>query len=285
MHQSQKADSVIQNTSDYIQGYPLGLQLYVSGSDSLLIIPTPKDVYSLKINQGSNHDWFDFGFSAPQQPFIGKYLILTHNKNLYSGNGSTQAWNYTNGNWQMVWNNNQISSSTGFISSEAGDTLDFDFGKDRININDGSSLSSFSQDVQRSKPVNGQYSYIQNKTFQIAGSNYVNSSWFQNSSTGQRLYTGSLIPDSQNTPAFFALDLNDLYLIEPQNGSPAVTTIVDHNPINWPAFADYNGDGNLDFIFIDKNHNTLVAKNLNGALLDGFPVKPPKGSKFVGLLS
>lgn len=279
---SQKADTLIQNNSYYEKSYPLGLQLYVSGSDSLLIIPTPNDVYSLKINQNSNHDWFDFGFSTPQQPFIGKYLILTHNKNLYSGNGSTQAWNYTNGNWQMVWSNNQIQSSPGFISSNSGDTLDFEFGKERINISDGSSLPSFSQSIQRSKPVNGQYSYIQNQTFHIAGSNYVNSGWFQNATPGQRLYTGSVILDSQNTPAFFALTLNSLHLIKPQSGSPDVTTIVDNNPISWPAFADYNGDGNLDFIYIDKNHNTLLAKNQNGAIMDGFPIKPPKGSEFIG---
>lgn len=280
---AQKPSSTIQNTQNYIDGYPLGLKLFVSGSDSLLIIPTPTDVYSLKINRGISHDWYDFGFSEPQQPFIGKYLVLTHDENQYNGNGATEAWNYINGKWQMAWQNNQVPASYGFISSNNGDTLNFDFGKERLNINDGSSFPSLAHEQQSSRPLNGQVSIIENKTFKISGTNYVNSNWFQNSKPGQRLYTGSLNLDSQNAPAFFALDMNNLYLARPtQSSGVSVTTIEKSTSIGWPAFADYNNNGSLDFIFVDKTGNRIVAKNSDGAVLNGFPISAPAGSHFVG---
>ena len=277
-------DSTIQNTSDYISRYPLGLQVFVSGTDSLLIIPTPHDVYSLKINQGSPHDWFDFGFTLPQQPYIGKYLILTHNKAFYSGNGATEAWNYANGKWQMAWENNQVPSSYGFISSNNDDTLNFDFGKDRIDISNGNTLPPLSQSEQTSKPINGQVSVIQNKTFKLTGTNYSNATWFNNSEAGQRLYTGSLNLDTQGTNAFFALDLNDLYLIKPDNTQSTISTIpiVKDNTIEWPAMADYNDNGHLDFLYVNKTNNSVIARNSNGAILDGFPIMAASGTHWTG---
>ncbi|HKJ33075.1 MAG TPA: T9SS type A sorting domain-containing protein [Balneolales bacterium] len=274
----------IQNTETYNQGYPLGLSIYTTNTDTSLIIPSPQKIYTVNLTQNANQRLSTIPYPDPHQPYIGKYLILTHNAAL-TDTGSTVAYTYKNGNWQTVWKNTDISSSLGFISSNNDDTLHFDYTKPQLLIKDGSTLPIQSAASQTSKPVNGVFSYLSDNHFQISNHQYDNPNTF-GIVDSRRRYTGSLITGPQNNPGWFALFDHDLFLIHSatggMNANYQATPIIQSTNFNWPAFADINGNGNIDFLYIDTQSNQLLARNSSGAVLSRFPKNAPDGTHYVG---
>jgi hypothetical protein len=274
----------IKNTQVYNEHYPLGLGIYTNNTDTLLIIPSPQKTYSIDLKNGSLPHLSTIDYTNPQQPYIGKYLILTHNKAL-TDTGSTVAFTYQNNTWKTLWKNSDLASSKGFISSDYDDTLSFDYTKQHLLIKDGSTLPAKATAGQTSKPVGGVFSFLSDNLFQLSNQGYRDQNTF-GIITSKRRYTGSLIMDNENEPAWFALFDNDLFLIESNSNSGnvnyTVAPLIRSTDFNWPAFADVNDDGNIDVIYVDTKTNQLIARNRNGGILSGFPKNAPGGTHFTG---
>lgn len=281
-------DSSIGNSLDnppkYSEGYPLGLSVYTTGTDTLLIIPSPQKIYTVNIDKAKPHQISTIDYADPHQPYIGNDLILTHNAALRD-TGATEAYSYVNGKWESVWKNKDISSSVGFISSDNNDTLNFDYTKRQILIKNGSTLPTKASASQTSKPVNGIFSFLSDNLFKLSNQTYNNPNTF-GIVDSKRRYTGSLIIDSKNQPSWFALFDHDLFLVQPEPSGNKTTyesvPLIRSTNFNWPAFADFNGNGDLDILYVNTKSNELVARNRSGAVLSNFPIAPPKGARFTG---
>jgi len=256
----------------YFTSYPLGLSIYKAASDSFLVIPTQHSTYAINLNDKTSNI-FDFNSGSPQQPYAGSKLILGTAPQ--SSPITINAWQWDGTNWKASWDT-QASPNSAFLSSLNDQILLPDFTKQRLNIDSGAFLSPAKNIGQQSIALNGKYTQIydgmlnlnpKNKTYSIAGNS-------------NRLYTGALHL-SQNNPAFYLLTDTKLMVFDPDNFADP-QTIVQNTPLGWPAMTDINGDGQSDFIFVNRKTHQLEARNSVGAMLSYFPITPPEGTSFIG---
>ena len=226
----------------------------------------------VKLNTDSN-PVFNFQTNQPQQPYIGSSVIL--------GQAPTQntidisSWGWNGSSWNKNWSS-QIASNDAFLSSVDDQILLADFTDQRINISTGMLQNSLPTAQQRSEQLNGQFSVLKNGSLNLQPSGET----IDISNSNDRLYTGA-VQLSKNQPAFYLLSENRLQVFEP-NSFTDPKTIVQNTSLGWPAFADINDDGGIDFIYVNKQNNAVEARNINGAMLPHFPISPPEGSSFTG---
>lgn len=258
--------------NDYLVSYPLGLSMFTAQADSFLIVPTQESVYALSL--GSDSDpIFDFRSGPPQQPYLGKSLIIGQNPS--SASIEISSWQWNGNNWNASWNI-QSNNNWAFLSSLDDQTLHPDFTDEQIDIAKGAFQTPLSHPEQRSITLNGNYTTISDEILAL----YPGNESYSISGTSNRHYTGAL-QISTNQTGFYLLTGNKLLIFDPENFTQP-QTIVQNTPIEWPAFADINRDGRMDFVFVNKETGELVARNLNGALLSYFPIQPPEGTSFIG---
>ena len=258
--------------------YPLGLQVYTSPSDTFLIVPSYKSVYAMGLSTNNYGELTNFRFPYPRQPLIDGQLVLGRASG--TGDYPTESWKPANGQWSMVWQNKNITSVPALISSENGDTLQVDLTGKEILASDGSTVTKNAQS-QQSKKINGIFSSVTGGTLSLSDGSYNES--LPNSN---RLYSGA-VQLNVSTSAFFALlDNSFQYISLNQNSdlfqSSRTLKPVDGVSLGWPALSDFNGDGTMDLIYVNRSDNTLEALNPNGSFLNSFPVSAPSGSHFVG---
>jgi len=266
------------NSAGFNNPYPLGLQIFASAQDTFLIAPSFKSVYSIKLSGNQRGDLTDFQFPYPQQPFISNQLVL--GRETGTGTHPTEAWKLENGQWTKAWKNSNITSVPALISSENGDTLQVDFTNKELLASDGTTLTKAGQN-QQSKEINGLYSIIDQSSLSLSDNSYNES--LPNS---ERLYSGALQINA-TTSAFFALLDNSFEYISPNQNSDLFNSSqtlkpVDGISLDWPALVDFNGDGTMDLVYVNKTDNTLEALNPNGSFLNSFPINAPSGSHFTG---
>ena len=259
--------------SDYFSAYPLGLTFYSTSSDSFLIIPTQQSAYALNLKNESN-SVFNFQSTSVQQPYLGTEFIL-------GGAPPTQsqimlsAWLWDGNQWNTQWNNT-LNANDAFLSSGDGQTLFADFTNQRITLSDGTIQSSLPNAQQRSATLDGRFTVLTENQLILEpeGSTYpVNKN-------GSRHYTGAIELEAEQQ-GFYYLSDDELLLFKPDSfGQPK--SIVQNTRLGWPAMADLDRDGRIDFSYINQETGALEARNVNGALLAHFPIKPPPNTRFIG---
>ncbi|MDX1637122.1 MAG: T9SS type A sorting domain-containing protein, partial [Balneolaceae bacterium] len=255
----------------YWVGYPLSLSVYTSGQDRFLIIPTAETTYALPLSE-SSAPLTDFGTGPPQQPLLADNLVLAERPGTERITLTSQAWN--GDQWRIGWSIT-LPENRGFISSSGGTILTPDFTDKRISLADGSELADLQEPQQRSAAAGGRYAVISGNLLRVEGTPFS-----ATISPGSRQYTGLLQPLT-GTNVFYLLEDDAFTLIEPSSDKP-VRELVRSPGFAWPAMADVNGDGRLDILFVNRIQNRLDAVNINGAMLSGFPILPPDGSRFAG---
>ncbi len=258
--------------NNYLASYPLDLSIYTSQADSFLIVPTRESVYA--VNLGADSDpIFDFQSGPPQQPYLGSNLIIGGIPT--SSPIEINSWQWNGNNWNSSWNI-QTDNNWGFLSSLDDQTLHPDFTDEQIDIATGSFQTPLSHSEQRSITLDGNYTTISDEilTLQPGSESY------SITVSSDLHYTGAL-QISTNQTRFSLLTDDDLLIFDPDNFSQP-QPIVQNTQIEWPAFADINRDGRMDFIYVNKETGELAARNLNGALLSYFPIQPPEGTSFIG---
>lgn len=257
--------------ADYFPSYPLGLSLYTAQSDSFLIIPSQQSTYALRLN--SSNSLFNFRSGQPQQPYLGRALILGQAP--LTPQMQLNAWQWDGNTWDNIWTT-QPKPNDAFISSQNNQPLLLDYTDQRINIDTGKFLSPLSESQQRSATLNGKFSVLNKNKLTLQPDNSSRSI----ADTDGRRYTGSLRL-AKNRPAFYYLSDTELLIFEPERFDQP-KTIVRNIPLGWPAMTDVNEDGQIDFVYVNKASSQLEARNLNGAMLPHFPIAPPEGTEFVG---
>lgn len=261
-----------QNTT-YFSAYPLGLSFFATQADSFLIIPTQQSTYALNLDENSS-TVFDFQSGQPQQPYAGHHPLILGEAPLNPQIELT-SWQWDGANWNTAWTR-QAEANHAFLSSVNGQTLLLDFTDQQIRIADGSFQTPLPNAQQRSATLNGQFTVLTQNVLNLEPDNRS----YSVSTSGDRQYTGGL-QLTENESGFYYLTNEKLMVFESDNfGQPR--TIVNNTPLGWPAMTDINRDGSIDFIYINKNNHALEARNLNGAMLAHFPIRPPEGAQFVG---
>ena len=259
--------------SDYFSAYPLGLTFYSTSSDSFLIIPTQQTTYALDLEQ-ENNTVFNFQSTSVQQPYLGNALIL-------GGAPTTQpqimlsAWQWDGSQWNTQWTNT-INSNKAFLSSSDGQTLYADFTNQRINLSDGTIQSPLPNAQQHSAIFDGNFTVLTENQLILEpdGSTYLINK------NGNRHYTGAIELEAEQQ-GFYYLSDEELLIFSPESFNQP-KSIVQNKNLGWPAMVDLNGDGSIDFSYVNQKTGALEARNINGALLPYFPIIPPQNARFVG---
>lgn len=258
--------------SDYFSGYPLGLTLHTAASDSFLIVPSQQSTYALDLGNESD-PVLDFQSASVQQPFLANNLIL--------GESPTQpqvklaAWQWDGNQWNTQWTN-QIDANDAFLSSNDGQILYADFTDQEINLSDGTVQSPILNAQQQSATVHGKQTVLTATELLLKPDGIT---YPINKSEG-RHYTGA-IKIGEGKSKFYYLSDSELLLFDTESFKQP-KTIVQNTDIGWPAITDLNQNDRINFSYINRQNGALEARNTNGALLQNFPIYPPKNTRFTG---
>jgi hypothetical protein len=194
--------------------------------------------------------------------------------------GPTKAFVYSAGSWSEVWENNVVRFTQGLISSERGDTVEFDHTRNRLLISDGSTLSPLPRARQRGKLINGFRPLIDGNELVLSDGTVIAPVPDPVNGADGRLYTGTINPQV-NTAGFFLLTGSGLILFKRDSiGDPAI--LRTDGPVSWPVFLDVDNNGSLDVLYVDYDRNRLEARNMNGGSLWYFPLELPEGRRIAG---
>ncbi|MBN2667573.1 MAG: T9SS type A sorting domain-containing protein, partial [Bacteroidales bacterium] len=262
----------ITSLDNYLTSYPLGLSVYTAQSDTFLIIPTGQTVYALQTNSSAG-PLFDFQIDTPQQPYLGEQVVVANKPDGEMIDLST--WNWDGTSWQNSWNATG-DSNLGLISSNDDNILYLDLTTNRFNLLDGSRLADLPAARQESVPIGGQSSVLTPTVLTFTESQVT----VPVESVNSRAYTGAL-QLTETEQLFFLIEDESFYLIDPEAADPK-QLLFESASLNWPALADFDNDGRLDFLYVDQGENELRAINSNGALLNSFPIPAPEGTRFTG---
>jgi len=258
----------------YLRFYPLSLSLFRTSDDTFLVVPARNTVHSVQLN--SNTDpLFDFQVSSPQQPYSNGPLIMGNKPSPSTSSINIEAWEWTGSSWQQAWTSTG-SPNKGFLSSLDGQTLSLDFTRNRLRLVDGTALPDLDRPELQSLPLDGQFASLTPNTLTISESP-VN---LPVNTDQDRIYTGSLNL-TVGKSVFYLFEEQSFSLLDPDAASPLRQLFSSENP-EWPAFVDFDSDGRMDFLYIDRESNTVNGLHASGAALDYFPIEPPGDSKFTG---
>lgn len=268
----------------YLKRYPLAMVPFQAENETWIAIPGNDGI---RLYNPESGDIRNPGVSLPslQQPFIGlddNLVVLAEppgpeqkpiqvHTGIWDGNSFQEIWNF------------EVTSNTGFISSADGLVLDFDGTPFAADPSNRTVDRVYEENAQSSEKAGAYRSVILDNslilehpggtvTFPLAAT--------ASGNTG-RAHTGVI--EKQNGDVIFYLLRDDrISLFLPDDGYQQERIAAESGFIGWPAIADFDSDGNPDLLFTDHTKNQVSAVNINGALLNNFPVLPPEGVFFTG---
>lgn len=258
----------------YWQRFPLAFQPMNNG---WMMIPGYNGIQFYNITSNELSEAM-IEYESIQQPFLKNSLIAVADNPFGQNSILLSAYQFTDEQVSELSTFN-VESNSAFISSHQESILDIDGTSFQIDlIND--QIIQNEESVQFSERIGEYQSRIENGEINLDFPG-ASESFILNQEDGSRFYTGIVQP-SQNDILFYLLEDGKLSLFSPDDGYQSKTIIHSSENIDWPAIADFNQDGNPDFLFIDYSSNQLIAKNLNGAFLASFPLSPTQNIKFIG---
>lgn len=266
----------------YWNRYPLSV--ISLGDRSKSIISTPQSIY-YRVHQGDLQQLHQNN-NLYQQPIFhsNSETVTLATKPLSGGQDiAVRTLERTGITFTEAWEF-ETPANRGLISSPSSDILQFDGTRARARISSQTIDENYYPDpVWRSEQINGFESSITN-----SGEVTITTPSAERTTQVSvpdlpfvRKHIG-LIQQADGGYKTFLLLENDLYLFDNLSGGVERRTIHSSEKMDWPAIADIDKSGSADFLFVDRAENQLVAKNLNGAVLSGFPITPPPGVQFTG---
>ncbi len=264
----------------YWKHYPLGITPFKNEEDDFALIPSQNGVNVYNLSSGELFE-IETQTESIQQPFVDEELgifSVAANPLITENNMSVTIYEWLDDQPTELWQFT-APSNRGFISSPQQDRLQFDFTAGLAQITSREIDDSFyPSNRQYSSQINGYQSFIEEdglltritpvSTFTLTINSTDNRS---------RIHTG-LIERTNNHYSTYLLLRDRLLLFDEDNQ----LELFRSTEIDWPAFADFTNDGELDILLVDRSENTLVARNLNGAVLNNFPITPPHDVRFIG---
>lgn len=265
----------------YWSRYPLSI--FSTGRGSEFILPG-RDGVLFRNSQGDLTP-FPSGEASQQQPIYNRStgtITVAPNPEATDQDMTVSVLQESADEFTELWNF-QAEPNGGLISSPSSDLLQFDGTPARAAINSQTFDEDFySAAGHRSEVIRGYESSISNsgeielitpgETFTVSGPAL---------SLPSRRHIGLIEQTDGGFLTFLFLE-NDLILLEPGPAGVESRLISSSQQMEWPALADFDRSGDVDFLFVDQSENHLTAKNMNGAVLSGFPIVPPDGVRFTG---
>ncbi|MFU8812017.1 MAG: T9SS type A sorting domain-containing protein [Balneolaceae bacterium] len=190
----------------------------------------------------------------------------------FSGSNALPFWNFS------------VPAHNGFISSPEPTVLHFD-GSTARALTDTETVEPnfFDVGLQQSESVAGYQSRIDRAgqfTFTTPSASASRSVTLPEAPFF-RMFTG-LAQTANGSFLSFLLTENQLLLAEEAADGEIIFTPLAQATVEWPAITDLNSDGFPNFLYVNRDENQLESKNRNGALDNGFPIRPPSGFEFRG---
>jgi len=262
--------------------YPLApIPVEISGNRSIQI-PGQSGLrsYSLETSQFTNSQSI-LSESIQQPLLINNKIIIADKPQSLSDSPTVTSYQLTDSGVAEEWTIT-IPANNGFISTTNNQVIFADQTSIRFDPSTQTFLDPFPGPVQLSETFNGLQSTITGGQFQILANDMesVQTIPFSIPEGFSRLHTG-IIQFTTDRTGFYLLGPNDLFIYDPERNFEPFP-IIENLSFTWPAFADINRDGRIDFIYVDKNNNRITAKSRNSATLDHFPIHAPEGITFTG---
>lgn len=268
----------------YWSRYPLSIAALTQDRESESLIPSRNGVF-YRFSQGDLIGLFSTTY-PPQQPLVTpdeNIFVLAPNPALHDQDFTVEFIERDPPSFSTFWEF-EMEPNRGLISSPSLNFLQFDGTDNRVTIRTETVEENFYASAGHfSEQINGFESFISNDG-QITITTPSGTSTAQTNISDDpylRKHIGLIEQENGDFKTFLFLQ-NELYLFEESDGSLNRSTIHDSENIEWPALADIDGSGTIDFIFIDRNQNQIVAKNQNGALVSRFPIDAPRNILFKG---
>lgn len=270
----------------YWNQYPLSIYTQLPDQIPLVYIPANNGISVYQYQDKTLFSDFEPAFQSIQQPFIdpGNGFVTASPKPA-AGDENIDA-SLLEFSGSQLTETGQLSSSGVFhlVSSPSTNILQFDGTADRAQINSQTIERFFySAPGHRSEQINGYESSISNDgevTIQTPSASFTDQVLIPHSEVS-RTHIG-LIEDSRGGFQTYLLLESDLYYYFVDSGQIERRNIYSSTDFGWPALADFDRSGEVDFLFLDREKNNLQAINRNAAVLPGFPIKAPAGTEFRG---
>lgn len=194
---------------------------------------------------------------------------------------TVRSWSLQNGTWSLQWELEDLPSGPGLISQDRDGALRADLTTARIG-DDGSLLPGGNEALQRSGTVDGITASIHNDQFQLSDNSF-RFDLDAEDRDSRRKYTGNLRFSGDAGAAFFILTDHRLMTVDRDGRDEwRARPFIRTEQLSWPAFGDFTGDNVLDIFITDHEANELYGFNRDGGLLDFFPMRPPRDTRFTG---
>lgn len=255
----------------YKSAIPLSLSISVIDQDTLLIIPEHNGVHILN-TQSFSSTFLDVG--TQQQPLItGENLVLVSN---YMGDEIVRAFQLNNVNIHpnLLWESQNLAIS-GLPSTTDQLTIDIDRTSANFRKSDGY-LNFYPYDYQSAQANNTIVGSIRNN--QIFNQSEVIYTPGHSESNDTRLYLAASIAGSKN----YLILWNSTTIKTLDGRTGDILSTINPGSFSWPTLSDFNGDGYTDIIYINFDLNQVEARNLQGAMLEGFPIQSVNEHVFQG---
>ena len=267
----------------YWSRYPLAIQsTYSSESLNNIFIPGMDGVilYDLETNDST---LLPTEYEYIQQPLSGfsveDFIAVAPNPIRSITEMEVSIYNLTNENSSLI-EEYTVVPNRGFLSSSESNLIDVDGTNIRIDLDSGALLQGLTTQ-QRSERIGQTQSLIENNQLIIQSRQGAVSHPLPPSNSFSRTYTG--LVQSRNGDIYVYLLLDEkLSLFSPADQYSNETVISNRGQLEWPAIVDLLDDGYPEFLYINLSDGKLYGKNINGAMLDGFPITPPPGTQFTG---
>lgn len=270
----------------YWSNYPLSTVIQQSANGSYIYLPGGNGISVYDINQNTLLPPATL-YQTLQQPFINTesgILSASPNPGQQSTDFSTTLLDVEPVGLTQVAEFS-LPANQGLISSPATDILEFDGTSDRLRLSSeilepdfypvAGYRSAQIRDFEASLANDGEIA------FKTPTSDYSGSILMPDTNYG-RVHIG-LIEIHEDGFKPYIISENTIYILDLNtDGDIQPRAIHSSGSIEWPALADINQSGDIDFLFVDKDTNQLIAKNTNGAVLNGFPIDSPDGTIFKG---
>lgn len=268
-------------TDDYFSRYPLAIQPYRAKIGNWVMIPGTNGIHLFNTDSGelTNARLTEQPF---QQPFIssntGLFTIAekpVSNRDDISVKGSKWLDDTVNQLWKI-----SAKATNGFISSHEEHILDFDGTSLRYDIRNGDNVI-LPEPSWFSEHINGYQAIVTGNRLMLQHPDGLSQFPISDDLKKNRVHTG-IINRGGNDISFYLLLDNRLAVYTAESGYEYETVLSENHFIEWPAITDFNKDGYPDFLYIDRDANLLIAKNIHGAVLPNFPIYPPREVRFIG---
>ncbi len=260
--------------------YPYGLNLTQFDNRQFLLVPSLMRITALQLEE-DDATVHTFPEGSYRHPFLSDLLILADAAQSDANTLYGWQWNPSENQFNERWNRT-VDPFPGLMSSVDGKIVDLDHSIQQVSVIDGLPLGDKQAVMQSTAEIDGRTGQISGTSisFRFLADEQLFSSPLPEAGSGRRSYL-SLVKTAAGRFDLLIIGNDRIYLQETA-GLQERKLLVDQTGLDWPALVDIHRDGYLDIVYTDPGSGALEAVNLNGAVIDNFPIIPPQNVRFSG---